>query len=113
MIGDGVVRRQLEDEVEVRHRALRLALGAIRHGAVVDRQRAFRIELDRLGQVGDGALVVALLVVDMAQRVERFHIVLVEYGCLFEILCCAAGFATIAEREVRDCRKPRRFSGRA
>ena len=62
VIGKGVVRRGLEHGIEIRHRAIRRAGSTIRHCTVVDRQRALRIEFDRLGQVGDGALVVALFI---------------------------------------------------
>ena len=62
MIRVCVVRRGLDDQVEVRHRAIGLALGAVGHGAVVDRQRVSRIEPDRRREIGNGALVVAPLV---------------------------------------------------
>ncbi len=81
-----VSRIDLEHEVEVRNGALRLALGAIRHGAVVDRQRVTRIEPDRLIEILDGALVVALLVVGVAAAVvDRRCVLRIELDRLIEV----------------------------
>src|SRR5205085_12304811 len=44
----------LQHQIEIRHGAVGLALGAIRHGPVVDHQRVARIDPDRLAQVVDG-----------------------------------------------------------
>jgi hypothetical protein len=85
VIREGVVRCGLDDEIEIRHRAVGLALGAVGHGAVVDRQRVFRVEPDRRREVGDGAFIVALLVERVAARRIIGRVLRIVFDRLIEV----------------------------
>jgi len=70
VIGDGVVAVELDGAVVIRNGAVGLALGAIGHAAIEVGEAVIGVEFDRLAQDIDGALVVALVVIDVAERIE-------------------------------------------
>ena len=69
------MRVELDGAVVVGNGAVGLALGAIGHAAVVIGERVVRIELDRqVSRLAMACVVVALVVIDVAQRIERVDI---------------------------------------
>ncbi len=91
-----IVSLDLDGAIEVGDRAVGLALGAIRHAAIVVGEPVIRLELDGEIEHRDRAREFALGIIDVAQRVHRVDVALAELQRRFEIGDCVLDLAALA-----------------